>query len=390
MRRCSRNCCSNHRLHPFNHPFRRPVFRYNDGWVCGWKPTYRRGVSLTTVVHQGRQLSLGRLIGLSETHSARQAVIDLLRFLQSSRLQPPFNTLLLHGPAGTGKTSFVTALALEARHDGKRVHQITSREPRLQPGPSEGQAAPFAAELGEEARHADLLILEDLQHLPLAAVDTLIGLLDERQAEGLVSVFTAAFGPRRLAHRGTRFPARFTSRLAAGLVVALEPWQAPSRKLFLSEMAQRRQLAVTTDVVDWLGEHSAGNARRLESILTHLETLTRMGQRIDLAAVQAHFGDQLKAARPTVDRIAERVGGYFQVKPDDLQSRRRSQSIVLPRQIGMYLARQLTPLSLEQIGAYFGGRDHTTVLHACRKVEQALESDALVCGAVKDLQAQLG
>ncbi|HYT93717.1 MAG TPA: helix-turn-helix domain-containing protein, partial [Gemmataceae bacterium] len=93
--------------------------------------------------------------------------------------------------------------------------------------------------------------------------------------------------------------------------------------------------------------------------------------------------------RITVERIAERVGGYFRVEPAQLQSRRRYRGVLLPRQVGMYLARQLTGLSLEQIGAYFGGRDHSTVLHACRKVEQALDSDAALSGAVRQLHAEL-
>ena len=79
--------------------------------------------------------------------------------------------------------------------------------------------------------------------------------------------------------------------------------------------------------------------------------------------------------------------------PDEarqLQGRDRSRQALLPRQVGMYLARQLTRLSLEQIGAYFGGRDHSTVLHACRKVEQAITSDAHLCGAVRELRADLG
>jgi chromosomal replication initiator protein len=95
------------------------------------------------------------------------------------------------------------------------------------------------------------------------------------------------------------------------------------------------------------------------------------------------------AARVTVERIAQRVGGYFRVVPRQLQSRRRYRNILVPRQVGMYLARQLTGLSLGQIGAYFGGRDHATVLHACRKVEQAITEDAALSGAVRQLHADL-
>src|SRR5207302_3605662 len=115
---------------------------------------------------------------------------------------------------------------------------------------------------------------------------------------------------------------------------------------------------------------------QLEGAVARLQTLVKLQrQPLEVAAVAAEFREQAQAGEggPTVRRIAERVGGFFQVEPDQLQSRRRYRNAMLPRQVGMYLARQLTPLSLQQIGAYFGGRDHSTVLHACRKVERALE-----------------
>jgi len=90
-----------------------------------------------------------------------------------------------------------------------------------------------------------------------------------------------------------------------------------------------------------------------------------------------------------MERIAWRVSRYYQVPARQLQSRRRYRNILLPRQVSMYLARRLTGLSLEQIGAYFGGRDHSTVLHACRKVEDAIDVDAGLSGAVRQIHAEL-
>jgi chromosomal replication initiator protein len=116
---------------------------------------------------------------------------------------------------------------------------------------------------------------------------------------------------------------------------------------------------------------------------------------LDRAALAETFRDDVDAARPRVQRIIERVGRYFRVEPEQLCSRRRGRNALLPRQIGMYLTRMLTPLSLEQIGAHFGGRDHSTVLHACRKVEEALArsrgADATPLAiAVRQLHADLG
>ena len=187
-----------------------------------------------------------------------------------------------------------------------------------------------------------------------------------------------------------QFPARLTSRLAAGLVVGLLPLSPASRRALLQERVRQRQMKLPADVLDWLAEHFSGSVRQLDGALARLETLARMqGRPPELDAVAAAFQEDADAHRPTVERIAQRVGRHFQLDPRQLQARDRSRHVLLPRQVGMYLARKLTPLSLQQIGAYFGGRDHSTVLHACRKVEQALAQDAGLFGTMRQLSQDL-
>jgi chromosomal replication initiator protein len=101
-----------------------------------------------------------------------------------------------------------------------------------------------------------------------------------------------------------------------------------------------------------------------------------------------HFQEHARQ-KPTMQRIAQRVSGYFRVHVGTLQSRTRCRNVLLPRQVGMYLGRQLTELSLNAIGEFFGGRDHSTVLHACNKVEQELRSDPVLSGAVRQLEREL-
>jgi chromosomal replication initiator protein len=164
-----------------------------------------------------------------------------------------------------------------------------------------------------------------------------------------------------------------------------------SRLALLQDKAQRRQLAVSPEILAWLADHLIGGGRQLEGTLLQLEALTRMhGRPMDLATVAHHFQQTIQANRLTVERIAQQVGNYFQVDLRHLQSRRRYQNVLLPRQIGMYLARQLTGSSLEEIGSFFGGRDHSTVLHACRKIQDTLAHDVALSGTVQQLQAELG
>jgi chromosomal replication initiator protein len=228
-------------------------------------------------------------------------------------------------------------------------------------------------------------VVEDLQHLTGRGAEALVGLLDYVLPRGTRVLLTALVGPGHL-----ELPARLTSRLAGGLVVGLEALQAPSRLALLSDLAARRPLSLTPEVLAWLAEHLTGGGRQLEGALHRLQTVSRLhGDRLDVATVAALFREQAEAARPTVEAVAEQVGRHFRVEPRQLRSDRRSRGVLLPRQVGMYLARQLTGLSLEQIGRYFGGRDHSTVLHACRKVEQSLAHDAALRGAVKELHAAL-
>ncbi|MBL8799571.1 MAG: hypothetical protein JNM56_37155, partial [Planctomycetia bacterium] len=175
-----------------------------------------------------------------------------------------------------------------------------------------------------------------------------------------------------------------------GLVVGLEVFGGASRLAVLQAKAQRRQLAIRPEVMHWLAEHLPGNGRQLGGALDRLELLARCRPApLELAEVVEHFREQADAARPSLDRIARRVAGCFQVEARQMQAASRERRTLLPRQVTMYLARALTGLSLDEIGAYFGGRDHSTVLHACRKIAAALSRDAALSATVRELQAEL-
>jgi chromosomal replication initiator protein len=329
-------------------------------------------------------LTFARFLPLPENRSALAAVRRMADCLTSRRPKRSDNPLYLHGPAGSGKTHLASAVVEDVTHRAPELVAAVLSAGDLRttalPRDPDGEVADGL----QAARDSDLLVIEDVQHLDGRASETVVQLLDHLLPRGGQVVVTALVGPRHL-----DLPGRLTSRLAGGLVVGLEPLQVSSRLALLQDKAQRRQLAVGRDVLAWLAENLAGG-RQLEGALTRLEALARVPhQPLDVAAVAAHFREQADAARPTVERIAAKVSSHFHVEPKHLRSGRRSRSVLLPRQIGMYLTRRLTGLSLEQIGHYFGGRDHSTVLHACRKVEQALAGDAALSGTVRQLHAAL-
>jgi chromosomal replication initiator protein len=347
-----------------------------------------------------RHKSFARFVTFPENQSAFLAVQDLIDSLRAGKLRSP-NPLFLHGPPGTGKTHLVSGLANEIAATGTTSIKVLAatdfRESAVRESTdlakgtiATSEAAPPFSALAADAQECDLLILEDLQHLRPTAVETLVQIIDHRQAHQLPMVFTAVLGPRHLAHRGVPFPTRLTSRLAGGLVIAMDPLSSSSRQRLLEEMAQKSQFALPRDIAVWLAQNLTGGGRQLAGAISQLQTLNKVGRRaLDLKSIAAHFSALVEATRPTIERIAAQVAGCFRIETRQLQSRRRYHNVVLPRQIGMYLARQLTSLSLQQIGAYFGGRDHTTVLHACRKVEQAMKGDAVLSGTIRQIHAAL-
>jgi chromosomal replication initiator protein len=350
------------------------------------------------------KLTFARFVPTPENRAAWDLLHEVVAaFHEHLALRLP-NPIFLHGPSGSGKTHLVAGLLNElTKLDGTLAVQHLSANDwheLLPPPVTPLGIKSFAQETSEEtaaqptwldeARHSDLVILEDLHHLPGRAAEALVQLLDVRLTRGLPTVVTAPVGPRQLAARGQRLPARLTSRLAAGLVIALDPLQAPSRLLLLEEFAQRRQLAIAPEILHWLAAHLTGGGRQIEGAIAQLNTLAKLQRHpLKLADVRPHFRVQLDALRPSVERIVQQVGGHFHVAPTELLSRRRLRTILVPRQISMYLARQLTQMSFQRIGACFGGHDHSTVMHACRKVERALVEDAMLGGAVRQLQSEL-
>jgi chromosomal replication initiator protein len=326
-------------------------------------------------------MTSARWISLSENRTGRAALERVAACVSSRGPRRVHNPLFLHGPAGTGKTRLVSDL----------IGDVTRRVPDLSvallsAGDCRAAEADGACSGLAAARQVDLIVVEDLQHLSPRVSEAFGHLVDRCLSRERQMVFTALVGPGELVH----LPARLTSRLGAGLVVGLEVLSPASRLAFLEEEVAGRGLPVEQPVLAWLAEHLPGSVRQLQGAITRLEAVACLHEGPpSLEMVVEMFRPERDSRQATVERIARQVGRYFQVEPEHLQSRARSRHALLARQIGMYLARQLTGLSLQQIGAYFGGRDHSTVLHACRKVEQALGCDATLSGAVRRLHADL-
>ncbi len=322
-------------------------------------------------------ITWGDCVRLPENAAGVLAARRLGRAVADPTRVPVPSPLVLHGPPGTGKSLIVRTLM------GKLSAGLTGRSVAARELPTD-------ADDGElnDLEAVDVLALEDIHHLPARSVADVCRLLDGRANRRRPTVVTAAAGPAEL----TALPRRLTSRLTGGLVVPLEPVSAAGRRVLLERHAARRKVVLTPDALDWLtARPTGGGVRPLLGAVERLAVLARgMSAALGAADVQTLLETQAEDDGPgRIDAIVARVAAAYGMSSHDLLGRSRLRSVVVPRQVAMYLARETVKLSYPKIAAAFGGRDHTTALHACRRVAELAAADPELDHLVRRLRAAL-
>ena len=281
-----------------------------------------------------------------------------------------YNPLFIHGPAGLGKTHLLQATCFKVAQarQGSNIcflscetfvnHFIGAVE--------RGQLHEFRYRY----RQADVLVIDDIQFLAG----------HEQSQEEFFHTFNTLYQAQKQiilsSDRGPdqmpQLEERLISRFNWGMVARIDRPCYETRVAIVQKKARLRSIELPEEVACFLAARIDSNTRELEGAIAKVAMLARVTDRdIDMSVAQEALGTEASPGRRaiTIDDILKAVSGRFSVRLSDLQSKKRSRSIVLPRQVCMHLARQLTRHSLDEIGGYFGGRDHSTVLHADKVIK---------------------
>ncbi len=302
-----------------------------------------------------------------------------------------YNPLFLYGGVGLGKTHLMQAAGNMVLHNNPSAKVVYVHSERFVADMVKGLQHNAISEFKRYYRSLDALLIDDIQFFSGK---------EHSQEEFFHTFNTLLEGQRQVIITSDRFPKEITgvqerliSRFGSGLTVPIDPPELETRVAILQHKATAKGVHLSDDVAFFIARQIRSNVRELEGALHRLVASSGFtGRPIDIELTREALRDLLvfQERRVTVQNIQKTVAEYFKMRVSDLHSKRRNRQITRPRQIAMALSKELTSMSLPEIGDAFGGRDHTTVLHAQRKVKELIGSDARVREDYQNLQRILG
>ncbi len=302
-----------------------------------------------------------------------------------------YNPLFIYGDTGLGKTHLMHAIGhaiLRRNPEAKIAYLSTEKFTNEFIEALQGQSL---TRFRQRYRHVDVLLIDDVQFLAGK----------ERIQEEFFHTFNELFesgkqivlSSDRRASEIQKLEARLVSRFEWGLPADIQAPDVETRIAILRTKATSLKFDLPAAVLNFIAQNVSKNIRRLEGALIKVASYANLtGKPIDLPTAEMLLQDVLIEQAQnllTIEVIQKRVADHYQIRHSDMTSKRRPANIAIPRQIAMYLCRQLTKHSLQEIGDSFGGRDHGTVIHACKSVDNMLEQDTTVRGSIEYLKGQL-
>jgi chromosomal replication initiator protein len=302
-----------------------------------------------------------------------------------------YNPLFLYGETGLGKTHLMHAIghAIIRHNTDARVAYLSTEKftNEFIQALQENSLTKFR----QRYRHADVLLLDDVQFLAgkERIQEEFFHTFNDLFESGKQVVLTSD----RRASEIQKLEARLVSRFEWGLPADIQAPDLETRLAILRTKATTLNCNLPEPILYFIAQHITKNIRRLEGALLKVASYSSLTSKtLDLATAERLLQDVLMEQAQnilTIETIQKRVADHYQIRHSDMTSKRRPNNIAIPRQIAMYLARTLTKHSLQEIGDNFGGRDHGTVIHACKAVDNMMEQDASSRSSVEFLKAQL-
>ena len=302
----------------------------------------------------------------------------------------PFNPLFLYGGVGLGKTHLMNAIAwvIKKKNPDRKVVYISAEKFMYQF--IKALRSKDVMNFKQEFRSVDVLMIDDVQfisgkeHTQEEFFHTFNALVDR----GCQIVLSADKSPSDL----DGMEERLKSRLGWGLVTDIQPTTYELRLGILQSRAESSGITFPREVLDFIAQKIKSNVRELEGALNRIIAHTTLvGKKITLENTIDVLSDILRANNKliTIEDIQKKVSEHFSVKMSEMFSARRSKSVVIPRQVAMYLSKELTNLSYPEIGRNFGGKDHTTIIHASKKIDKLLNENSHLSEDIKLLKSIL-
>ena len=305
--------------------------------------------------------------------------------------QTPFNPLLIYSPPGLGKTHLLQAIG----------NHISKTKPSYKIIYITGERFMFdfinsiqknkTSDFSKRYRDVDMLLLDDAQFFKNKeqTQEQFFHLFNYLYQNGKQIILTSDNHPNQM----SGFKERLISRFQSGLVVDIQPPDLETRIAILMNKAEHDQLEIPYDVMEFVASNIQGDIRTLEGALVNLLALSSLKKEdinLSLAklVLEKHVGKQ-KMNQINVKHVIKRVADEMKIKEKDIVGKGRSMEVALARQISMYVAKKVINTSLANIGKQFGKRDHSTVIHACKTIEQKIEADTLIKNMVDKIEQDL-
>lgn len=300
---------------------------------------------------------------------------------------PSYSPLVLYGPSGSGKTHLATGL-VAAWTAGRRRTAVSAAALDFARELNDAHETQTLDDFRERYRRTSLFVLEDvglLAEKPTAQRE-LIATLDQLAEEGRLVVVTAAAAPAQL----PGLLPGLVSRLSAGLMVPLARPGRHARLEIVRRLTALRSLGWQEAVVEAFAEGLEGTVPELFGALVQLEIAAQLeGETIDAERIRRYLAERQGTRAVSIREITLATARHFSLKVGDLRSPSRRRAVVTARGVAMYLARTLSGMSYQQIGSYFGGRDHTTVSYGCATTEKLLETEPAIRESIAALERRL-